>query len=279
MFSNKSKILRGVALFLLLLFITPIIPVRADQNKKIGMTFLDGGGNPITTALDLRISLWDAYDTRSEDIDINGDIDINATHYGDYQTTFTITPDGDGYFIPITYGYYKLELNTLPSFPDISPFNAYLQVEYKNQGDPNTNYQIYDFVDDPPFQNVTRQLIDENSTYYTFDAGPRTNWNIFTIDANNNATTEIKLEFGETLAEYLQWSKTNVRFELSDDLFIDGGLTVNDDIDLNLNELIEFRLENLTSPPTCDTNAEGRLYYNSNNNNAYVCSGTSWKQI
>ena len=72
----------------------------------INLNLKDGGDNPITTALDLRVSLWDAYDVRSEDVDGNGDINTSASHYGGYQATWTITPDGDGYFVPVTYGYY-----------------------------------------------------------------------------------------------------------------------------------------------------------------------------
>jgi len=336
MFRYKSKILRLTGLFLLFFFATPITSALTG-NYKIGVAFQDDKGAPITTALDLRISLWDSYDIRGEDIDvakdINNYINASATHYGGYQTTFTITPDADGYFVPVTYGLYNLDVNNLPDLPIISPLNAYLQLEYKAQGAPNTDYIIYDFVDDPPMQNVTRYLIDDKTVYYTFEAGPRTNWNTFTLDANNNAATEIKLEFGETLAKFLQWSITNTRFELSnslriegnlatigeiytaddhdasdsdgilnfgrnnsewenfrwndtndqfelsDDLSITGGITISADADFNLNQLIEARIENLDSAPTCDANSKGRLYYDTNTDLIYFCNGTSWNQL
>ncbi len=227
-----KKILGIIAGFAFLLVSIQLVQVtRAAENRIIGMMFLDGGSSPITTALDLRVSLWDAYEVRSGDVDGSGNINTSATHYASYQDTLTITPDGNGYFIPGVFGYYKLNLANLTAFPDVTYTNAYLDLEYKAAGAPNTSYLHYDFVNDPPFDNITRKLIDDNSSYYTLDAGPRTNFNAFTLDANNNAATEVKLEFGETLAEFLQWSVANVRFELSDDLYITGNLDLSGLVD------------------------------------------------
>jgi hypothetical protein len=267
----------GVAGLLFFVFLCPI--VRA-AGQDVAVIFEDGG-NPITTALDLRVSLWDAYDVKSGEVNPDGSINALARHYGWYQTTYTITPQENGSFTPYDSrpGYYNVELSTIAGFPVIGPINAYLQLEYKYPAEPDTAYRIFDFMDDAPWNNVTRFLIDPNATWYVLDAGPKTNWNTFTLDGNNNAPTDIKLEFGDTLKEYLQWSKANVRFELSDSLYVGGYLEVSSHIDFNLNEAKEMRLENLALAPTCDSNSKGRLYYNTGDNLPYFCNGTGWGQL
>lgn len=229
-----------------------IPPVRADLD--VGAHFLDGFGDPITTSLDLRVSLWDANDVRSGDINGDGSLNTSALHYGQYQTTFTITPDGQGYFSPGILGLYRFSLGSLASFPQLSPFNAFLQLEYKSQGAPDTDYIMYDFVDDPPFQNVTRMLLDSNAAYYVNDAGPRTNWNTFTLDANNNAPTAVTLEFGETLAKTLAYTIATGKFDLNDDLNVGGGLTATGTIDFSAGGSISGAAINLNVSSNFDVN-------------------------
>lgn len=205
----------------MLFFVILITPASAGH--RIDATFLDGNQDPITTALDLRISLWDIYEVRNGDIDGNGDINTSATHYGGYQTTTTITPDEEGRFIPrYKYGFYKLYTKNLTDFPAITLSNYYLQLEYKAQGAPNTSYQIYDFVNDPPYNNISRHKILDAVAYTTSDAGPQTIYNTFTLDGNNNAASEIKLQFGEILAKSLSYSVTNNWFVLDDRLNVTG---------------------------------------------------------
>lgn len=213
MLKKKSNKLLFLAVFLMLFSIIPTSPTLAYY--PLYLTFRDGLGDPITTTLDVRISLWDTYDVRSGDIDGSGNINTSATHYGGYQDTKTITPN--------ERGTYKIPTNVLTSFPDaIEISKAFLQLEYKAQGAPNTDYQVYDFVDDPPWQNISRYLLIDEASYYTADAGPRTNYNTFTLDSNNNASSAIKLEFGETLANSLSYNITNDWFELDDGLKITG---------------------------------------------------------
>lgn len=210
---SNSKVLVFIGSFLCLLLLMPITPALADY--PLYLTFRDGLGDPIVTTLDVRVSLWDAYDVRSGDIDGSGNINTSATHYGGYQTTKTITPNSNGN--------YKIPSSTLTSFPSaIEVSKAFLQLEYKAQGAPNTDYQVYDFVDDPPWQNISRYLLIDEASYYTSDAGPRTNYNTFTLDANNNASSAIKLEFGETLANSLSYNIASDWFELNDGLKITG---------------------------------------------------------
>lgn len=87
--------------------------------------------------------------------------------------------------------------------------------------------------------------------------------NVFTLDADNTGG-DIQLQFGEVLGEYLRWDDTNTRFTLSADL------------DFAAAQLINSRLENLASAPTCNGAATGRVYFDTTASTAYVCDGTTW---
>lgn len=50
------------------------------------------------------------------------------------------------------------------------------------------------------------------------------------------------------------------------------------DVDFNLNQLGAARLENLSSPPTCDLTTLGRRYFNTGNDRSYICTSVGWKQ-
>lgn len=99
------------------------------------------------------------------------------------------------------------------------------------------------------------------------------------LDADNDAPGNIVIQFGETLAETLEWNSTDTRFDLSDDLNISGGLEVSDDIDLNLNELVEVRTENLSSAPTCNAGSAGRQYYDTDEDLLYFCDSVVWRRF
>ncbi len=85
----------------------------------------------------------------------------------------------------------------------------------------------------------------------------------FILDADDTGA-DVILQFGTTLAETLQWDRVNARFSLSDSL------------DLQNNQLINTRLENLTAAPTCDAAVLGRTYFNTTDSRSYVCDGTTW---
>ncbi len=220
MFNKKiGTVLRG-----LILMIGLVLTNQAFAEGKDVVLYFEDQGAPITTNLDLRISLWDSYDYRTEEIDGAGAIITSSLHYGDYQTELlNITPNGAPDYMPLADGYYQFFTLALPSFPDpLGSDNSFIQVEYKDAGAPDTDYQVYDFVDDPPWQNVDRHLLADNISYYTFDAGPRTYHNTFTLDGNNNSTDYIKLEFGETLAKSLSYDVVNDWFDIDEQLNIVG---------------------------------------------------------
>ncbi|MCA9385641.1 hypothetical protein KC717_03260 [Candidatus Dojkabacteria bacterium] len=60
---------------------------------------------------------------------------------------------------------------------------------------------------------------------------------------------------------------------------VDGTSDFGDNVDFNNNQLIEARIENLASAPTCDAPSQGRIYHNTTANLSYICNGTSWNQI
>jgi hypothetical protein len=86
---------------------------------------------------------------------------------------------------------------------------------------------------------------------------------VFTLGLNNDLS-DVTLQFGNNLAEYLRWDSANGRFGLSDDL------------DLENNQLVNTRLENLAAAPTCDGAASGKVYFNTSDNDTYTCDGTNW---
>ena len=103
----------------------------------------------------------------------------------------------------------------------------------------------------------------------------------FIADDHSAANSDVLLNFGRNGSnwELMSWNSSALQFELSDDLSITGGLSVTGDIDFNLNEALDLRLENLASAPTCDGSAEGLIYQNTTDGFAYVCDGTSFNNI
>jgi hypothetical protein len=83
-----------------------------------------------------------------------------------------------------------------------------------------------------------------------------------TLDADDTGG-DVQLKFGEALAEALEWDSANTRFSLSDDL------------DLQNNELINVRVENLSSAPVCNASKIGQIYYNTTDKLTYSCDGVS----
>lgn len=72
------------------------------------------------------------------------------------------------------------------------------------------------------------------------------------------------LSFGEALDNTLSWDSLDDAFQFSSD------------VDFGGNEIIDFRLENLDTAPTCDTASKGRGYHNTTTQYSYICTGNSW---
>jgi len=92
----------------------------------------------------------------------------------------------------------------------------------------------------------------------------------YTIDSGDKAGAgeQITLNFGESLGKYFRFDIDTNQFELNDNLFFES------------NEIKDVRIDNLSSAPSCSgASDEGRVYYNTTDNNTYVCNGTSFEQI
>ncbi len=57
------------------------------------------------------------------------------------------------------------------------------------------------------------------------------------------------------------------------------GLQLGNDLDLDGNQMLNTRIENIAVPPACVAGWEGRLYFNTANSQTYVCNGSSWVQL
>jgi hypothetical protein len=94
------------------------------------------------------------------------------------------------------------------------------------------------------------------------------------LDADNSGG-DISLQFGKNLGQFLRWNSSELKFELSASLDVSGDLSANN-LDLNNGELVNVRLENLTTTPACDPSLLGKIYFDSNQNQTLVCDGASF---
>lgn len=69
------------------------------------------------------------------------------------------------------------------------------------------------------------------------------------------------------------------------DVYVEGTLEVDsvsdfgDNLNLNDNQALGFRIENLPIAPICDPTTAGKLYHNTTDTFSYICNGSSWLQI
>ena len=90
----------------------------------------------------------------------------------------------------------------------------------------------------------------------------------FVINADDAATDYVDLDFGETLT-------ARFRYDIALDKF-----NINKNVDLENNELLNLRIENLASAPTCDSSSLGRMYFNTTDKLTYTCDGVStWNPL
>ena len=98
--------------------------------------------------------------------------------------------------------------------------------------------------------------------------------NSFTLD-QDDTTGDVTLQFGATLAESLKWDEANNRFVLSDDLFIDGSLTLNGILDFDQNQAVNMVLhQGAGSFPAGPI--EGQTYYRTDFDAMYIYDGAQW---
>ncbi len=89
---------------------------------------------------------------------------------------------------------------------------------------------------------------------------------VLIIDENDQSG-DLKLQFGNSLNEYILWDSNDLNFEFSNS------------IDLGGNQIKNFRAENTNPAPTCDASRSGRMYFDTVSAGSFVCNGSEWEQI
>lgn len=87
------------------------------------------------------------------------------------------------------------------------------------------------------------------------------------LDEGDVGADNPTLQFGRLLNESLSWDNANGFFQFTDDVNFGG------------NEILDFRLENLETAPTCNGTRVGRVYFNTATQKTYICDGFSWSEI
>jgi transposase len=235
--------LLGVALLLAILWgiARANAATTVPQNHWYQGHLLNSSGNPVTTAVTIRLSYWKSADFASSDLTGTGAINTAASNYVSWYEEHTITPSGDGSF--------AVELGSVRALPDMSSLPAstltslYLQVEVKASGAADSTYDLLDAdtgsisidrtsVLSLPFAR-NADLLDQRdagtgsgSIPILSSGGSLGLTGNLTINVEGAAQDAV-LTFGnDLLDETFKFSAANGRFELSDDLRIDGDLGV-----------------------------------------------------
>lgn len=90
---------------------------------------------------------------------------------------------------------------------------------------------------------------------------------VFVLDANSTSEDFIDLEFGSHIGSRLRYDVLNTKF------------TLNQDIDMGGNALINAKIEPSKKEPNCDKNSIGRVYYNTLKKTLYVCNGSKYDAL
>lgn len=97
------------------------------------------------------------------------------------------------------------------------------------------------------------------------------------LDANGDgAGGNIDIQFGSVIGERIRWDDVASTFSISDDLYIDGILAVNGNVDFNQNLAVEMVIDQGTAFPTVPGPVEGQTFYRTDLNVFYIYDGASW---
>jgi len=128
------------------------------------------------------------------------------------------------------------------------------------------------------FGNLIAQTLKWDITNSRFDLSNalRINGNlavigqIFTAEDHSAAESPGVLNLGRHLNTWqtIGWNNTTNRYDISAPISIAGN------IDLNSNQLVNTRLENSASIPTCNAGTTGLQFFNTVTNRPYICNGS-----
>lgn len=201
---------------------------------------LDSDGEPVTTAVTIRMSYWKSADFTASDLTATGSLNTSATNYAGWYEEHTVTPDDDGSF--------AVELGSVRALPDFAALptstltSLFLQVDVKASGAADSTYDLLDSngssttvdrtsVLSLPFAR-NADLLDQRDVGTSSGSIP-----VLTAGAslglggnlginNDNEAADAVLTFGNSiLAETLQFAIATGRFEFSDDVHVAGHLT------------------------------------------------------
>lgn len=224
-----------------LTFAATTVPYTVSYSARL----TNAGGLPVTTAQDVRFSLWSGSDFTPADLLPSGAIDPAAPGFTGWQETHAVTPDSKGLF-QVRLG----SITTLPNFNSSTDVN--LQVDVKPSGSPLTSFEVLD-PDGNTANTTDRFPLDSSAfainadTLDNHDAGAAagqipfldgsgllpistvpggTNADTFTLDNDNTAGAGlITLQFGNTLGKLLEYNNTLGFFNFNDNVNITGDLT------------------------------------------------------
>ncbi len=90
----------------------------------------------------------------------------------------------------------------------------------------------------------------------------------FIINADGAASDYVDLDFGESLT-------ARFRYDIVADKFV-----INENLDLENNQLLNTRVQNLSAPPSaCAVSTRGLIYFDIEDALTYICDGSIWNPI
>ncbi len=117
----------------------------------------------------------------------------------------------------------------------------------------------------------------DDFTPLEYEGFVETESNVIILDSDNDSTTSINLQFGETLNKNLSFDILSDWFSLNDSLEIVGDLNLQGNLNLNQNQAQNFVFENLNTAPLSPV--RGQIYYNTVDNTNYFWDGSSWQNM
>lgn len=244
---NFKRLISFIGILLITLWSYPNAAqavVTTPQKINYQGRLLNAIGDPITTPVTFRFSIWsDADFVEATDLDGAGAIPGAAPDFTGYEEVQTITADANGLF--------NVEIGAVNPLPDLDFSVAkFIQTEIKNQGDPDTAYEILD----PDTADATKDRKSLNSSPYTFNADTidnaeigtaagdivildgtgkfpvqvipnGVNESVFVLDVDDDEVATISLQFGTTLAKLLSYDIINSQFVFNDSLLVEGDFT------------------------------------------------------
>jgi len=101
---------------------------------------------------------------------------------------------------------------------------------------------------------------------------------IFSSEDPEEQNNEFVLDVGNDFDEYSIRFGDDITAALSFDQIADK-FSLNRSLDLQGQEIQDVKLERLATAPACGTTDNGRVYFNTTNNDTFVCNGTEWQSL